>query len=267
MDENRTQQEHNVKVHVPANNNKLLEELINRVNANVELRTLWRVMNVNALDRLHMTDHGVVHFQIVSNIGIKLARMLVKAGNELSITKNFGLSTNHGELVVFLGCILHDLGMSISREGHEEFSLFLANNLMHELLDFLPVDERTIVISETLHSIISHRKGGKPITLEAGIVRVADALDMTKGRSRTSYEAEIFDIHSVSHQAIDSLDISEGIEKPILITITLNNSAGIFQVDDLFKSKINGSGLEKFISVHAYIEGEKEKRLLGEFRL
>ena len=75
------------------------------------------------------------------------------------------------------------MGMSISREGHEGYSLFLANNILHRILDFLSVEERTIAISEVLHAIIAHRSKGVPYTIEAGIVRVADAFDMSEGRS------------------------------------------------------------------------------------
>lgn len=256
-----------INITVPSTGNELLRTLLTEVNANQELKTLWKVTNVNALDRLKMTDHGVIHFQIVANIALKLARTLVKHNVEMSITKNFGLSTKHSELVVFLGSILHDLGMSISREGHEEFSLFLANNMMHELLKFLPIEERTIVTSETLHAIISHRKGGTPYTLEAGIVRVSDALDMTKGRSRETYETGFLNIHSISEAAIESIEILEGKVKPILIQISMNNSAGIFQVDELLKSKLKGSGLEKYIEVKAFIESETEKKLLTSFEL
>ena len=261
MDNKQSQQ---IVIRVPAVGNKMLEELLINVNSNVELNTIWRVTNTNAMDRLKMTDHGPVHFQIVANIGIKLARTLIKHKIPMSITKDFGLTDKHAELVVFLGCILHDLGMSISREGHEEFSLFLANNMMHELLSFLPVDEKTIVISETLHAIISHRKGGTPYTLEAGIVRVADALDMSKGRSRIPYESGKIDIHSVSAAAIEGIEILEGKAKPILIKINMNNSAGVFQVDELLKSKLKGSGLEKYMEIYANIEGE-EKKLVENF--
>jgi len=146
-------------------------------------------IDINAIDRLGMTDHGPVHFQIVANIAIKIARLLEKHKVEMGITRDYDLSKNHAELVVLLASLFHDLGMSIQREGHETFSLILANNLMHRLLDFLEVEPRTIVISETLHAIISHRSGGDPLTPEAGIVRVADALDMSEGRSRIPYQA------------------------------------------------------------------------------
>jgi hypothetical protein len=155
--------------------------------------------------------------------------------------------------------------MSISREGHEEFSLILANSILHRILDFLPVEERTIVISETLHAIIAHRSGGVPYTVEAGIVRVADALDMSEGRSRIPYQAGKIDIHAVSAAAIDKVEILEGTDRPIQINIWMNNIAGIFQVDELLRRKLLGSGIEKFVKVSAYLTEGEEKRLVKEF--
>lgn len=254
-----------IMIHVPLNNNKLLEKAIEKINNNDEIYELWKINNVNAIDRLGMTDHGPVHFQIVSNIAIRFARILKKQEIELSVVKHFKLSHEHGELIIFLASVMHDLGMSISREGHEEFSLFLANNLLHEMIDFLPIEEKTIVISETLHAIISHRSGGKPYTLEGAIVRVSDALDLSEGRSRIPYEAGDTSIHSISAAAINNVNISEGTEKPIQIAIEMNNSAGVFQVDELLKSKIKGSGLEKYIEVRAFIKAETEKKLVKEF--
>ncbi|MBZ0304137.1 MAG: HD domain-containing protein [Anaerolineae bacterium] len=249
---------------MPLNNNPLLEEALARINANLEVVTLWRVINVNAIDRLGMSDHGATHFQIVANIGLRLTRLLARHEVEMSITRNFGLSAHHAELVVLLASLFHDLGMSIHRQDHESYSLILANTLLRELLDFLPIDERTIVISETLHAIIGHRSGGMPYTVEAGIVRVADALDMSKGRSRIPYEAGQINIHSISAAAIENVQIMAGEDKPIQINIVMNNSAGLFQVDDLLHSKLRGSGIERYIAVRAYVEGETEKSLLKE---
>ena len=251
-------------IRVPLGENPLLEQALAIINANQEVLTLWKVINVNAIDRLGMSDHGAVHFQIVANIGLKLTRLLAKRGVEMSITKYFALSQQHAELVVLLACLFHDLGMSIHRTGHEDFSLIIANNLLRESLDFLPIDERTIVISETLHAIIGHRAGGKPYTVEAGIVRVADALDMSKGRSRIPYEAGQINIHSVSAAAIEHVEIHEGVERPIQINIVMNNSAGIFQVDDLLHSKLKGSGIEQYVGIKAYVDTETEKKLVKE---
>jgi hypothetical protein len=256
-----------IEIHVPVKNNRLLQKALDKINKNEQIYTLWRVVNVNAVDRLGMTDHGPVHVQIVANIALKLARMLDDAQIEMSITRDYGLSKNHAELVIVLASLLHDLGMTISRSGHEEFSLFIANNFIYEILDFLPIQERTIIASEVLHAIISHRSDGHPLTIEAGIVRIADALDMSKGRSRITYESGKADIYSISATAIDEIKIEKGKEKIIQINITMNNSAGVFQVDQLLKNKIKNSGMEKFISVRAIINQETESKILNEYIL
>lgn len=255
------------KINVPILDNEILGKALEIINNNQEVRTLWKVININAIDRLGMSDHGPVHFQIVANIALRLGRILQKNHIEMSITRYFGLSVQYAELVILLASLLHDLGMSINREGHEEFSLFLANNILHQILEFLPIEERTIVTSEVLHAIIAHRSDGKPYTIEAGIVRLADALDISQGRSRIPYEAGYVDIYSVSAAAIDKVEIEEGEENPIHINILMNNSAGLFQVDELLKKKLLGSGIEKYVKIRAYIERRREKKLIKEFEI
>ncbi len=254
-------------IKVPVEENKLLENVVNLVNTNVEINTLWKVINTNAITRLGMTDHGPTHFQIVSNSSLRILRTLIKFGVKPSIVKDLGLTNDHAEVVVFLASVMHDLGMSISRKGHEEFSLIITNTLLREILSFIPTEERTILISETLHAIISHRSDGKPLTIEAGIVRVSDALDMTKGRSRVTYEIGNVDIHSVSHQAVEKVEILEGSDKPLQINFYLNNMAGIFQVDDLLGSKLVGSGLEKYTHATAYLDSNSEFKVVKDFNL
>lgn len=255
-----------IDIHVPTNRNQLMEKVLDLINQDVEIKTLWRINNINAIDRLGMTDHGPVHFQIVANIALRLARILEKSKVVMSITRNYELSSDYAELVILLASLFHDLGMSISRDGHEEYSLFLANGIMHRLLESLPVEERTIIISETLHAIIAHRSDGQPYTIEAGIVRVADALDISQGRSRIPYEAGKVNIHSISAASIDKVEILEGTEKPVHINIWMNNNAGIFQVDELLRRKLIGSGIEGFIVVSAYLVDGEGQRLLKEFQ-
>jgi uncharacterized protein len=255
-----------IDIRVPLQHNKLLEKTLGLINEDIEIKTLWRINNINAIDRLGITDHGAVHFQIVANIALRLGRILTKNQVTMSVTRDFGLSNDYAELVILFASLFHDLGMSINREGHEEFSLFLTNGILHRILDFMAVEERTVIISETLHAIIAHRSGGSPHTIEAGIVRVADALDMSEGRSRIPYQAGKMDIHSISAAAIDKVEILEGGARPVQINIWMNNNAGIFQVDELLRRKLAGSGIEKFVVISAYlIEGEN-KRLMKEFQ-
>ena len=86
---------------------------------------------------------------------------------------------------------------------------------MRELLDGIYDEpERTVIISEVLQAITSHRSDGEPLALEAGILRVADALDMAKGRSRIPFEAGSVSMHSLSAAAIEEVTIEDGGEKP-----------------------------------------------------
>ncbi|MCW2974172.1 MAG: metal dependent phosphohydrolase [Thermoleophilia bacterium] len=253
------------RIHVPTRGNRILEQVVERVNADEELRTWWHIGNLNAVARMNMNDHSWVHMQIVTNIGLKLLRLLFKAGVEPATVTDYGLTRKDAEVIVLLGCLLHDIGISVHRNGHEEFSLLLAERKTHELLEGLyDTITTTIVVSETLGAIISHRKGGVPLTIEAGVVRVADALDMTHGRSRIPFEQGSLSIHALSAAAIDKVSLAPGADRAIRVEIAMNNSSGVFQVDELLKKKLKGSGIEQHVEIEVAVH-EQEKRLLDRF--
>src|SRR3954468_19727302 len=255
------------RVRAPTRGNRRLETLLEGVNADAEVRAWWHMAQVTS-ERLGMSDHSWVHVQIVLNIALRILRLLVRAGIEPAMVVDHKMGRRDAEVVVASGALLHDVGMSIHRADHEAYSLFLAERKLRELLGG-PYDEpeRTVVASEALHTIIGHRRRGEPYTVEAGVVRVADALDMAQGRSRIPIESGHEGIHSISAAAIDEVRISAGDDHPVKIEIQLNNSAGIFQVDDLLATKIRGTPLEGKVEVLAEIQGETEKRLLSGFRL
>jgi len=153
--------------------------------------------------------------------------------------------------------------MSIHRVNHEMFSLFIARDFLKEMLDFMPIEEKTVVLSETLHAIISHSHGsaGKTSTVEGGIVRIADALDMSKGRSRIPYQMGKIDIHSVSANAIESVKVTEGKDKPVEVRIVMTTEAGVFQVDDFIEEKLEVSGLTKYIDVKSFLKENGTERV------
>jgi len=256
-----------MRITLPARGNRKLRDLIERVNRDTQLKALWHAANVNAVTRLQINDHSWVHIQIVTNIGLKLLRELRRAGVEPGMVADYGMRREDAEVVVVLGCLTHCLGMAIHRTGHEDMSLFLAADRMPRLLEGLYEEpELTIVQAEVLQTIISHRSDGVPLSVEAGVVRVADALDMAKGRSRIPFESGRVSIHSLSAAAIEEVRI-KGTDGRVLIEIEMNNSAGLYQVDNLLRSKLRGSGLEERIEVEATISGESEKRLMPPFRL
>jgi len=257
-----------MRINVPVRGNRNLRALVDRVNDDKQLKAWWHSANVNAVVRLEINDHSWVHIQIVANIALKLLRQLTKHGVEPSVVRDYGMSREDAEVVVVLGALLHCVGMAVHREGHEDFSLFLAEPKMRELLQGIYEEpELTVITTEVLQAITSHRDYGKPLTIEAGIVRVADALDMAKGRSRIPFERGSVSIHSLSAAAIDDVEIKDGEHRPILIEILMNNSSGIYQVDGLLKAKLRGSGLEPYVEVVAHIDTEAEKRLVPMYRL
>ncbi|HWV58653.1 MAG TPA: HD domain-containing protein [Longimicrobiales bacterium] len=257
-----------IRMVVPVRHSPRLAEFMARVDTDDDLYATWLAANVNAVERLGMTDHGPVHVKIVLNIAVKLLRLLTESGVRPAIVENYGMEAQDAEVVVAAASLLHDIGMSIHRSNHEEYSLFLANTKLRELLaGIYDTATAAIVRAEILHAIIAHRAGGKPLTLEAGVVRIADALDMAEGRSRVPFTAGSTSIHALSAAAIESVHIERGETKPVRLRIEMSNSAGVFQLDQLFREKLDGSGLEPYIELEARIAGEGERRLFREYRL
>jgi uncharacterized protein len=254
-------------VRAPTRGNRRLEKLLDRVNEDPEVAAMWHMQQVTS-ERLGMSDHSWVHVQIVVNIALRILRLAIKGGIEPAAVSDHGLDPRDAEVIVAAGSLLHDTGMSVHRIDHEAYSLFLADRKLRELLEGIyPDPVRGVIASEAMHCIIGHRRRGEPYTLEAGVVRVADALDMAQGRSRLPVERGEVGIHAISAAAIDEVTIERGTDRPIRVEIKMNNSAGIFQVDDLLATKIRGTPLEGHVEVIATVEGETEKRLLGEFRM
>ncbi|MFL5823935.1 MAG: HD domain-containing protein [Solirubrobacteraceae bacterium] len=257
-----------MRVRVPTRGNRKLERLLDAVNADPQVKAWWHVAAVNATRRLGMSDHSWVHIQIVLNIGLRLGRLLFRRGVSPSVVADYGMTERDAEVVIAAGCLFHCVGMAIHREDHERFSLFLTADRLGQLLaDAYEEPERTIMVSEALHAIIGHRRKGAPFTVEAGVVRVADALDMARGRSRVPFEAGHQNIHSLSAYSIESVKITPGRDRAVRVEIAMSNSAGIFQVDELLATKLRGSGLEEHIEVIARIEAEHEERLVRVFRI
>ena len=257
-----------VRIRIPVRHNARLATAIERLNEDDRVYALWIAQNVNAVERLGISDHGPVHVQIVANSALRILRLLIASGVEPHLVADYGLTEQDAELVVVMAALFHDVGMSIHRDGHETFSLFIAQPILEDLLaEAYEPAAATIVRSEILHAIISHRSGGTPLTVEGGILRIADALDMAQGRSRIPFDAGSTSIHSVSAAAIEAVRIEPGETGGVRIRIEMSNSAGVFQVDELLRKKLRGSGLEEHFEVEAVIESETEKRLVRRFNL
>lgn len=238
------------------------------ISEDVRIQTLWRCANVMAIDRMGYSDHGPTHVRIVANSALKMLRILLKRGVVPNVVKDYDLTAADAEVVVVLASILHDLGMAVEREHHDEHSIVLSVGFLERYLGSLyDAAQAVIMTSEVLHALSTHHHQRRPLTVEAGVVRVADAVDMAQGRARIPFEAGKINIHSVSALAIERVTVEEGVEKPVMIHISMTGSAGIFQVDELLRNKILDSGLEQHIHVVAEITGEKEAKVIERFEL
>lgn len=268
MEETKSYPIQRISLNLPCRHNERLQQVQQRINEDVELQTLWRCANVNAVQRAGITDHGWVHIRIIANIALKLLRLLTAGGVQPSAVTDHGLTVEDAEVIVVLATALHDVGIAVHRDGHEGYSVILADRLVGRFLEGIyPPTEATVIAAEVLHAVAAHRRDQQTLTIEAGVVKVADALDMTEGRSRIPFEAGQMNIHAVSAQAVDSVHLTKGVDRPVRIEIVLNNSAGIFQVDELLKGKLHRSIIAPFVEVVAHIEGDAEKHIVSSYEV
>jgi metal-dependent HD superfamily phosphatase/phosphodiesterase len=255
--------------HVPAKNNAMLKVVLERIQNDVELNQLWKSANINAVDRSGISDHGETHIRIVANAGLKILRLLMEGGVVPSVVQHHKMTNDDAEVVVVLGACLHDVGISVHRDDHEKYSLWMAYpKARHLLTGLYPEPQLTIMTQEILHAIIAHDADQKCLTIEAGCLKVADTTDMTQGRSRIPFEAGQVNIHSISALGVKDVKIEKGEKRPCRISVTLSNSAGIFQLDNLLKHKLKNSTIVPYVEVVAQMEeGTTEKRLFEIYTL
>ncbi|OYR40223.1 phosphohydrolase [Halorubrum sp. Ib24] len=229
-----------------------LNEMLDRFAADAEITAYLEAQNVNPVDRKGYNDHGAKHVEIVRDRALRLYDLLKDGGVEFNGARQQGLDEADEPVVIALAATLHDIGHVVHRHDHPYYSIPLAADLLDSLLpSFYDVPEQVRVKAEVLHAILCHHTEEQPLTLEAGVVRIADGLDMERGRSRVPYEEGGRGINTVSSQAIQRVSLREGEETPAQVVIRMNNAAGVYQVDSLLKAKMEGSLVEDQIQTIA----------------
>jgi hypothetical protein len=230
-----------------------LNEVLEYVADDPEIGTYLRAQNVNPVKRKSYNDHGEEHVRIVRYRALYLYELLKRAGVP------FNGAGDHPELdeadepvIVALAATLHDVGHVVHRDDHVYYSIPLASDVLDRVLpQFYDTAAAVRMKGEVLHAILCHHTPEDPLTTEAGVIRVADALDMERGRSRMPYEKGGRGIDTISSQAIREVSVMEGNGKPVLVEIEMTNAAGVYQVDNLLKAKLRNSGLEDHIRIVA----------------
>ena len=216
-----------------------------------------------AVSRLSYNDHGVVHSRIVAGCALEMLRILVSRGITPNIVGD-GIGTLEDSYVVVLaGAYLHDIGNAVHRERHNLHGVVLARGVLKRLLSAIYGKDPKIyaLLCEIEHVIYAHDESVKALTIEAGVVKVADGTDMAEGRARIPYKAGKLDIHAISALAIKRVELEEGCEEPILIKVDMENEAGVFQVEEVLGRKVRTSGIAHLVRVDVYRRGEFFKSL------
>ncbi|MFC7059561.1 HD domain-containing protein [Halovenus salina] len=231
---------------------KRVNEVLGYLDDDEEIAAYLEAQNVNPVDRLGYNDHGTKHIEIVHNRALCLYDLLKRGGVEFNGAADQGLEEADEAVIIALAARLHDIGHVVHREDHAYYSIPLAADILDRILpEFYDTAEAVRVKGEVLHAIVCHHSEEDPLTREAGVLRVADALDMERGRSRVPYESGGRGINTVSSQAIEDVSLKTDVDKPVLVEIEMTNAAGVYQVDSLLKKKIDRSGLTEYLRIVA----------------
>ena len=238
-------------------------QVLQVLETDIEIQTLWYMANRTSR-RAAVNDHGPVHVRTAMHHGDTLLRLLIEAGIQPNCITDHAMTEDDARVVVLLGIALHDVGMSIHRDRHELLSVPIALDwLRRKLPPIYAEPQLTVIASEVVHAVLAHNVKERCLTLEAGIVKVADALDMTKGRSRKAINAGKIDIHSISAAAVEAVRVTRGENKPIRVEVDINNPAAVFHLNEVFGQKLAHSNLEPYVEVPKLDELLQSLRELG----
>ncbi|MFC6825959.1 HD domain-containing protein [Halopelagius fulvigenes] len=243
--------------------NEILPELLD----DPEVKAYLEAQNVNAVTRKGYNDHGPKHIEIVRNRALRLYDLLKAGGVKFNGASDQGLEEADEPVIVALAATLHDIGHIVHRDEHAYYSIPLAADLLDRFLPkFYDRPDAVRMKAEVLHAILCHHTEEDPLTREAGVIRVADALDMERGRSRIPYEKGGRGINTLSSRAIDNVALEPGDSRPVLVEIEMVNAAGVYQVDNLLKAKLDNSMLEDYIRIVA-VNTRAENQLVERIEL
>lgn len=231
-----------------------------------ELQELQEYANNVSIKRLGYNDHGPVHMRQVVGNAIKMLKILHESGIKTSLEEEDVGTFEDSLSAVIIAGLMHDLGMSIGRQGHEDMSVILAQPLIERTLQHFFADDlhkRVVIRAMATEAIVGHMSSHKINSIEAGIILIADGCDMTKGRARIPLSInktpKVGDIHKYSANAINRIGIHHGERRPIRIDIEMSGDVGFFQIEEVLLTKIDASPAKQYVELYAGVAGQQAK--------
>lgn len=233
-------------------------EMYQYLSGSPRVQSYLRTANRMAVSRLGYTDHGNVHAEVATWNALKAFDILDATFMPNVVAEGIG-DSDDARLVVLASTYLHDLGMVIHRKEHNQAAIQLAAPILEKKLDHIYDDpsQSADILSTILHGIYAHDDDIQCLTFEAGITKIGDGCDMTKGRTMVPFHQGKVDIHSVSAMAIQDVHLEKGEEKPMRITVAMDNPAGVFQVEAVLVKKLSTTGLKDHIDVEVLVNGDR----------
>ena len=234
-----------------------------------EIQILQDYANVVSIKRLGYNDHGPVHMRKAALNSILMFELLEQAEIKLNLEKERIGTAEDSKIAVIVAAMIHDIGMTISRQGHEYMSVNLAIPIIDRILEQFyhsDISKKVIMKSLIIECIFGHMATQAIHSLEAGLVLIGDGCDMEQGRSRISTilsdRPRVGDIHRYSSTGIERVNILKGEKRPIQIRVDMSESVGFFQVEEVLFPKISFSPVKKYIELYAGVKGKDLKRYL-----
>lgn len=229
--------------------------LYTRLLTDSQALALWDLTAYITIEKLGYNDHGQMHAQMVTANALQLLHYLTQAGVEPDVVDSGAGTLDDAYVVVMAAALLHDVGNQIAREGHETYSVILAQPVLRRHVSELYPDpvQAQVLTGFALSAIASHDCTPAPTTIEGAIVALADGADMAHGRGQVAFDQGKADIHAISAMAVRDMTIRAGEDTPVHIEVTMDNPAGLFQVERLLGRKLLGAGLEPYVSLRACV--------------
>ena len=244
-------------------------DVIEYIFSDPQIQALHEYANIVSLKRLGFNDHGPVHMRKAALNALLMFDLLVEDGIKLNLEKERVGTAEDSKIAILVAALLHDIGMTVSRDKHEFMSVNLAIPIIDKMLEQFyhsDINKRVILKSLIRECIFGHMATQTIHTLEAGLVLVGDGCDMEQGRSRISTmlfdKPRVGDIHKYSSTGIEKVHISKGDKRSIKIQVDMTESVGFFQVEEVLFPKIAFSPVKRYIELEAGIIGKEIKKYL-----